>query len=101
MNILEIVKQALARSPMSDEEKRYVLASTWTMDEVPEIKSEEQYDAYAVALAEIERALGPWQTAEEFAAQKRSPQGMLATAIGARMIEWEELQEELEEARNS
>jgi hypothetical protein len=86
------------RLPMSDADKVFLKTTNWTFDETPEITSAEQYDAYAKVVDGIYRSAGipPGDSPERaraFVAHSRTREGMLANALGARMIEWEERNE--------
>ena len=86
----EIVKQAVASSSMSEDDKRHVIASSWTFSELPEITSQEEYESYKKIVEEITRQLPDWGNAQDVDVMTRSREGMRATAYVARMIEWEE-----------
>ena len=93
MDTLEIVKAVLASSAMSEDDKRTVLASAFTFEELAEITSQEQYEAYRRAAEEIERLMphaDPYYDPKDWLANMCSQAGMQATAFRARMMEWEE-----------
>lgn len=87
---LEQLRSYLAETELSLDDIRYLSALQWTQDEIPEIQSKAQYDEFGKRLSEVDKRLrdaGIKPGMREFA---RSPDGILATAIGARIIEWEE-----------
>ena len=93
MDTLDVIKAAIASSSMSEDDKRFVLASAFTFEGLPEITSQEQYEAYGRAAEEIERLVphaDPHYDPKDWLANMRSQAGMQATAFRARMVEWEE-----------
>ena len=74
----------LEKAGMSLADIQSVVTSSFTFDETAEIASQEQYEAYSKALLALE---ADFQNEED---RFKSPAGHLATALGARMIEWEE-----------
>ncbi len=64
----------------------------WTRGDVPPVKSEEHYETYKRTQEEIRSRLLPEQSdpryEEAFLAYAQSPEGILDTALGARMLEW-------------
>ena len=78
---------------MSADERKFVLSSIWTQSEIPAIKSLKQYHAYAAWQRSLDSKLARrwFQTRGTLLLQDRLT-GVLATSVGARMIEWEEAQ---------
>lgn len=79
--------------PLSDMDKSYLKTSTWTFEETPKIDSASQYESYERVQKELMRQLPvrsdpEWKNA--WVQFLRTPAGVLATSLGARMIEWEE-----------
>jgi hypothetical protein len=96
--LFELIQPVIEASDMSGPDKNFVLMSTWTFDQVPEIKSDEQYAVYSKLQNRLEqRARLPDDTDPRFGKAfvdfARSRDGVLATSLGARMIEWEEREE--------
>ena len=70
-----------------------LLTSMWTFDQVPEITDEHQYKLYAERQAEIrKKATLPSRDSPDynnaFVTFARSPEGMFANVLGARMSVW-------------
>jgi hypothetical protein len=91
----ETVMEVLANSDLSKDDKAFVLASAWTLDQVPKIRNAVEYQRYNALLrnlqAELDAELPPrndpqWEA--KWSAQTRSPQHIMHTAISSRMIEW-------------
>jgi hypothetical protein len=83
----------LDKSDMSADDKSYITACLWTQEQIPQIESDEQYEEYLKRRNQLEHSLPPrsdpgWSLA--FAKFCRTPNGILAGACGARMIEWED-----------
>jgi hypothetical protein len=97
-DFLAAIQSMLDRSGMTADDTSFVIASLWTHDQLPEIESQEQYLEYGKRQDHLEQSSLPlrsdpgWDQA--FAEFCRTPVGMLASSYGARMIEWEERQEE-------
>ncbi len=83
----DMLKALLENSGMSEVDIRSVVTSSFTFDETAEITSQVQYEAYSKALGALE---ADFQSDED---EFSSPKGHLATALGAKMIEWEERHE--------
>ena len=98
MNELEFFKSILAETNLSDDEKRFLIAQNWTSDEVPKIESIIQYNEYGRRADEINSRLREAGIKPGMPEFSRSPDEMLATALGARMIEWEQRSENEAEA---
>jgi hypothetical protein len=97
MTFIEGCKQLLEKSSMTKADISYVLATLWTVDQIPEIASEAEYKAckqlHDALNAKADEHLPPRsdpQWGKAFAAHVRSPEGMYLSAVGARLIEWEE-----------
>ena len=77
---------------MSPEDKQFVFAGSWTLEELPAITSTEQYETYkklANALAKQH-----WDGSEDsFVVFTRSNEGMLSKALDVRIADWEEEQQ--------
>jgi len=88
-----MVLAAVDGMPLSQEDKALIKASLWLAEEIPEIKDQQQYEAYKRKHDELVATLPDRQSPEfgpAFLQFSRSNDGKLATAYGARMIEWEE-----------
>jgi hypothetical protein len=97
-DLFEFIKPVIEASDMRGSDKNFLLTSTWTFDQVPEIKSDEQYAVYSKLQNRLEqRARLPDDTNARFGKAflefARSRDGVLVTSLGARMIEWEEREE--------
>lgn len=79
----------LDTTDMSREDKAYVLNGLWTQSEIAEIRSSKQYAAYAKWHREVLQKLHAAGINVKDPAHSRSPDGVLATSICARMLEWE------------
>ena len=80
---------------MSDEDKALIRAALWADGEIPTITSAEQHKAYARVEQEFSRRLfdpSCPEHSQSFGEWSRSPEGRLAAAYGAKVIEWEERQ---------
>lgn len=86
--VFDDISSVLNQSGLHEDTRRVVLSSTWTMDQIPPIQTEEQAVQYRNA-SEAAWAKCPPKS-ESFVAFSRSPEGLLATALGARVLEWEE-----------
>jgi hypothetical protein len=78
---------------MSDEDKALIRAALWADGEIPTITSAEQHKAYAWVEQELSRKLfdpSCPEHSQSFGEWSRSPEGRLAAAYGAKVIEWEE-----------
>jgi hypothetical protein len=87
-NFFQLFSSVIDASNLSDEDKRFVKAGTWTLEETPEITTVEQYAQYERIIAEVSSKYD--KATQVSLAFFRSPDGMLITALGGRMIEWEE-----------
>jgi hypothetical protein len=103
IQLFEVLKSALEGTDLSESDRAFFPAGAWTNDQVPEIKSDAEYRRYVKLhrklLAKLEAKLPPrsdprWD--REFAAKVRTPESLLETAINARIIEWEDLLEEVQ-----
>ena len=94
MSELDIFKSILEDTNMSDNEKRFLIAQNWTIDEVPKIESAAHYKEYGRRADEINSRLREAGIKPGMPEFSRSPDGMLATALGTRMIEWEQRSED-------
>ncbi len=92
----EFIKYVVDKSDMSDDDKTFIKTSLWASEEVPEITTAEQYEAYSKLEAELRRGLPDSSSPEfdqAFIEWSRSREGILATSYGAKMVEWENQQE--------
>jgi hypothetical protein len=98
--ILTSIKDCLDKSDMSEDDKQFVTVSLWTQEQLPQIESDKQYEEYGKRQSQLMQSLPPhsdpgWSLA--FAEFCRTPVGILANSLGARMIEWEEALEAVKE----
>jgi hypothetical protein len=78
---------------MSEGDKQFVTVSLWTLEQLPPIESDKQCEEYEKHQNQLMQSLPPrsdpgWSVA--FAEFSRTPDGILANSLGARIIEWEE-----------
>lgn len=52
-NFFQLFSSVIDASNLSDEDKRFVKAGTWTLEETPEITTVEQYAQYERIIAEV------------------------------------------------
>jgi len=69
----------------------FLAAITRTFEQIPPIQSEEQAAKYQAAKDQLDQR---WKTHGSSASPDFSKEGMLSTAIGARLIEWEEREDD-------
>jgi hypothetical protein len=91
--IFDVIKSNIHRLSLSESDKTVLLTSMWTFDQVAKITDEHQYKLYAERQAEIrKKAMLPSRDSPDyndaFAAFIRSPEGMFANVLGARMSVW-------------
>lgn len=91
----DLLQSVIDRSSLSDEEKALIKSALGADGEIPAITSPEQHKAYV--WVERELSLGLFdpsspENSKTFGEWSRSPEGMLAAAYGAKVIEWEERQ---------
>lgn len=86
----EVMRSILDQTSLSPDDRNFMLSMLWTCDELPEIQSHDQFKEYGRLYDEVN---GRMQTAgimpgmPEFS---RSPDGLLATALVARIVEWQD-----------
>jgi hypothetical protein len=95
----EDVKSVIEKSAASGAEKARVLAGLWTLNEIPEITSAAQYEQYAKLADELYKNANIPEKGDPgygaaFRAFSNREKGYWPNAYGARMIEWEQRQEE-------
>lgn len=81
-----IIDRTLRCLRVDPEERRLAVASSWTLDEIPAITSEDECAGYRRRLAAQEAAA---PAGVPLAAWLRTPDGMIATALGVRITAWE------------
>ena len=94
-NGLEWFKSVLDKSSeLSESDKKYLIANSWTFEQIPEIKNTTEYQQYVdlherlTAQLHLPAKTDP-QFGLEFKNKMQSPEGMFLNGIGARIIEWE------------
>ena len=91
----DLLQSVIDRSSLSDEKKALIKSALSADGEIPSITSVEQHKAYAWVAQELSRRLFDPSCPEHsrsFGEWSRSPEGKLAAAYGAKVIEWEERQ---------
>jgi hypothetical protein len=78
-------------SDISDADRAFLLASTGTLNEIPPITDSDMYAWYAKMVAKIKDQ--HLKGKDDLPRFSHSKEGMLSTALWARMIEWEESQD--------
>ena len=89
----DLLQSVIDRSSLSDEEKALIKSALWADGEIPAITSAEQHKAYMWVERELSRGLFDPSSPEHsktFGEWSLSPEGKLASAYGAKVIEWEE-----------
>jgi hypothetical protein len=81
---------SMSNSDISEDDRAFLLASTWTLTKIPRITDSDMYNWYAKMIAKIKDQ--HLKGKDDFLRFSRSREGMLSTALGSRMIEWEESQ---------
>lgn len=81
---MEELGAILRSAPLSDTDIRHIVAAQGSYNDVPVINDAEEYAAYGRAVAALEKNFT--SVDDRF----RSDKGILAAALTARMIEWEE-----------
>jgi hypothetical protein len=97
-DLCEFIKPLIEASDMTGPDKNLVLRSRWTFEQVPKIRSHEQYAVYSKLQSRLEqKAQLPDDTdpgfGKAFIEFARSRDGLLITLLGERMTEWEEREE--------
>lgn len=88
-DVLQTIAMFLDRAGASDEDKSQVLACAWILQQVPEVKNEEQaenYRRHEKALIEQWLAKEGAETYDDF---MRGRAGMLVSAYRARVGQWD------------
>ena len=97
----DLLQSVLDRSSLSDEEEALIKSALPADGEIPSITSAEQHKAYARVEQELSRRLfdpSCPEHSQSFSEWSRSPEGKLAAAYGAKVIEWEERQGSADQA---
>lgn len=88
-NDLQALSDFLDKSGVSDESKRVALAAIWTQDELPDVGSDEQCEAYQRLRDELS-ALGPPLRTMERAKWMHTKEGILYGAYDVKIHAWED-----------
>jgi hypothetical protein len=91
------LKQVLQKKSLSEKDKAFIHRGTWSTEQIPAIRSEAEYKRYGEMNRKLEAELEAGLPSRddprwtiEMERRLLTPLGTLSTAIGARMIEWEE-----------
>ncbi len=89
--------QVLQKNSLSENDRAFINSAPWSAEQIPAICDEAEYKRYGEMNRKLEAELEAglpsrddprWTT--EMERRLLTPLGTLSTAIGARMIEWEE-----------
>src|SRR4051812_38451818 len=97
----DLLQSVIDRSSLSDEKKALIKSALWAGGVIPSITSAEQHKAYVWVERELSRGHFDPSSPEHsktFGEWFRSPEGKLAAAHGAMVIEWEERQGSADQA---
>jgi hypothetical protein len=84
--------KVIHETKLNPEDRSYVLATAWTLDQVPKIKTRKQYKWFKQQADDLAKKY--WDgSPEDMERFYRSPKGQLVAALDARCLEWEERRE--------
>jgi hypothetical protein len=83
---IEKLKRVLETSGVPQADVSHVVASCWSLDQVPAIQNEAQYREYFRRWHALNAATNAWEAPN----CARSKEGMYLDCLGARLIDWEE-----------